>query len=189
MAAEPAPTPAATSPAAEPTTVTSSGPAATAATGSGTYRLITEPDDGMSGVYSLMSSASSSLDVSMYELVDSQAEAVLAADVARGVTVRVVLDGNQERKSNTAAYQALSAQGVTVHWAPSHFYASHEKAMVIDQQTALIMTGNLTSRDYPNTRDFACSSSSSTTWPLMSPPSNRSSRPTVRHEALCNRGR
>jgi hypothetical protein len=91
----------------------------------------------------------------MYELVDSQAEAILAADAARGVTARVVLDGNQERKSNTAAYQNLSTHGVTVYWAPSRFYASREKAMVIDQQIALIMTGNLTSRDYPNRGDFA----------------------------------
>ncbi|MBV9601088.1 MAG: hypothetical protein JOZ87_30105, partial [Chloroflexi bacterium] len=150
--------PAATSPTAEPTALTSSGPAAApvpSATSNGAYRLITEPDDGMSAVYSLMSSATSSLDVSMYELVDPQAEAVLAADAERGVSVRVVLDGNEERKSNTAAYQELSAHGITVHWAPSQFYASHEKAMVIDQQIALIMTGNLTSRYYPNTRDFA----------------------------------
>ena len=109
----------------------------------------------MSTIYSLMSGATSSLDLSMYELVDPQAEAVLAADAARGVTVRVVLDGNEERTSNTAAYDDLSAHGVSVQWSPSTFYASHEKAMVIDGQTAVIMTGNLTSRYYPNTRDFA----------------------------------
>ncbi|MBV9603414.1 MAG: hypothetical protein JOZ87_42135 [Chloroflexi bacterium] len=151
-------TPSSTSPAADPTTLASSAPAApvaVATSSSGAYRLITEPDDGMSWIYGLMSSATSSLDVSMYELVDPQAEAMLAADAERGVSVRVVLDGNQERKSNTPAYQELSAHGITVHWAPSQFYASHEKAMVIDGQSALIMTGNLTSRYYPNTRDFA----------------------------------
>jgi phosphatidylserine/phosphatidylglycerophosphate/cardiolipin synthase-like enzyme len=145
-------TPATTSQPAEPTTVTIGAPAATA---SGAYRLITEPDDGMSGIYNPMSSATVSLDLSMYELVDAQAESTLAADAERGVSVRVVLDGNEERKSNTAAYQELSAHGVSVHWSPPRFPASHEKAMVIDGQTALIMTGNLTSRYYPNTRDFA----------------------------------
>jgi phosphatidylserine/phosphatidylglycerophosphate/cardiolipin synthase-like enzyme len=95
----------------------------------------------------------------MYELVDPVAEADLAADAARGVDVRVVLDRNRELRSNTPAYDYLSAHRVEVHWAPSSYDATHEKAVVVDAgypgQAALIMTLNLTSRYYATTRDFA----------------------------------
>ncbi|HUC14217.1 MAG TPA: phospholipase D-like domain-containing protein, partial [Acidimicrobiales bacterium] len=61
--------------------------------------------------------------------------------------------------ANTPAYDYLSAHRVKVHWAPSSYEATHEKAVVVDvgysDQTALIMTLNLTSRYYATTRDFA----------------------------------
>ncbi len=91
----------------------------------------------------------------MYELVDATAEEIAVQDVARGVAVRVILDKNLEGSDNTPAYDYLSSHGVQVAWAPSGFDADHEKAMVVDTKTAWIMTLNLTSRYYSNTRDFA----------------------------------
>jgi phosphatidylserine/phosphatidylglycerophosphate/cardiolipin synthase-like enzyme len=97
--------------------------------------------------------------MTMYELVDPLAESDLAADAARGVKVRVVLDRNREESSNMAAYEYLSAHGVKVHWAPVSYDATHEKAVVVDagypDERALIMTLNLTARYYATTRDFA----------------------------------
>jgi cardiolipin synthase A/B len=107
----------------------------------------------------VLTSAKHSLDMTMYELVDPVAEADLAADAARGVDVRVVLDRNREQSSNTPAYDYLSAHRVKVRWAPTSYDATHEKAVVVDAgypgESALIMTLNLTSRYYSTTRDFA----------------------------------
>jgi cardiolipin synthase A/B len=120
--------------------------------------LIIEPGE-IGAIDSVLTSARHSLDMTMYELVDPVAEADLAADAARGIDVRVVLDRNREERSNTPAYDYLSAHRVKVHWAPSSYEATHEKAVVVDAgypgQTALIMTLNLTSRYYATTRDFA----------------------------------
>ncbi len=91
----------------------------------------------------------------MYELVDATAEEISVQDAARGVAVRVILDKNLEGSDNTPAYDYLSSHGVQVAWAPPGFDADHEKAMVVDTKTAWIMTLNLTSRYYSNTRDFA----------------------------------
>jgi len=91
----------------------------------------------------------------MYELVDTKTEEILVQDVARGVAVRVILDKNLEGTHNAPAYDYLSAHGVQVAWAPPGFDADHEKAMVVDTETAWIMSLNLTSRYYSNTRDFA----------------------------------
>jgi cardiolipin synthase len=121
-------------------------------------RLIVEPGE-IAAVDTMLTSAKHSLDLTMYELVDPVAEADLAADAARGVDVRVVLDHNRELYANTPAYDYLTAHRVKVRWAPSSYDATHEKAVVVDAgypgQLALIMTLNLTSRYYTTTRDFA----------------------------------
>ena len=50
----------------------------------------------------------------MYELADPTAEADLAADAARGVDVRVLLDQRLEKSANAGAYDYLSAHRVHV---------------------------------------------------------------------------
>ncbi len=150
--------PPATPSAAEPVATTPappSGPEPVATTRAAPDRVVTEPDGGMAALYTLMASATKSLDMTMYELVDTVAEQTLAADAARGVRVRVVLDRNREGGANTAAFAFLSAHGVAVRWAPPGFEATHEKAFVVDDRSAVILTLNLTSQYYPSTRDFA----------------------------------
>ncbi|MGH3203931.1 MAG: phospholipase D-like domain-containing protein [Streptosporangiaceae bacterium] len=98
--------------------------------------------------------ARSSVDLTMYELADPTAEADLAADAARGVNVRVLLDQHLEKARNTAAYDYLAAHGVHVRWAPAGT-TYHQKTLTIDNATSVIMTLNLVAEDYPGTRDFA----------------------------------
>ena len=117
--------------------------------------LIVEPDAGLAPVYRLLGSARRSLDLTMYELVDPTAESLLADDAARGVHVRVVLDGRLERARNQSAYDFLHARGVAVAWSSSRYFATHEKAFVIDDATAVVMSLNLTDRYYATSRDAA----------------------------------
>jgi cardiolipin synthase len=140
-------------------TSTASPPAAaptppTIVSGPTALLTVTEPDQGLTPVYDFLTSARRSVDMTMYELSDPEADSVLAADAARGIDVRVVLDQNRERQANSAAFSYLRAHGVHVVWAPSSYDASHEKAVVVDDQRAMIMTMNLTSRYYATTRDF-----------------------------------
>jgi cardiolipin synthase A/B len=120
-----------------------------------TYTLVTEPQAGYAPIYSLITSAATSLDMTMYELTDTAAEADLAADAARGVTVRVILDQNLEKSNNTAAFNYLSAHGVHVVWASTTYAATHQKTITVDDVTSAIMSGNLTSQYYSTSRDFA----------------------------------
>jgi phosphatidylserine/phosphatidylglycerophosphate/cardiolipin synthase-like enzyme len=118
-------------------------------------RLIVEPDAGMAVIHQLLASPQHSLDLTMYELVDPAAESILAADAARGVRVRVVLDHRLEAQRNRPAYEFLRSRGVEVAWSASRFFATHEKAFVIDDATAVIMSLNLTDRYYATSRDVA----------------------------------
>jgi cardiolipin synthase len=117
-------------------------------------RVLTEPQAGIGPVYKLISGARSSVDLSMYELIDSAAEADLARDAARGVHVRVILDQHLEKSRNTSAYDYLTAHGVNVRWAPAGTIY-HQKTLTVDGATSVIMTLNLVAEDYAGTRDFA----------------------------------
>jgi phosphatidylserine/phosphatidylglycerophosphate/cardiolipin synthase-like enzyme len=118
-------------------------------------RLIIEPDDGMDPIYALLASPRHSLDLCIYELDDPTALQILAGDAARGVRVRVILDRRLQYRHNKPAYDYLTRSGVHVTWSSSRYFASHEKAFVIDRRVAVVMSLNLTARYYATSRDAA----------------------------------
>lgn len=120
-----------------------------------TYTLITEPDQGLSAIYALLSSAKKTIDMTMYELTDATVIDSLAKSAAAGVKVRVILDQNSEKTSNTPAYNSLAAKKVSVHWANPAYAVTHQKTITIDSATSAIMTLNLTPEYYSTSRDFA----------------------------------
>lgn len=130
-------------------------PAPTSAPGAITYTLLTEPDQGLQPIYTLLSSAKKSIDMTMYELSDNTVTGLLTSAVAKGITVRVILDQNNEKANNTTAYNTLTAGKVAVHWANPTYACTHQKTITIDATTSAIMTLNLTPEDYTTTRDFA----------------------------------
>ena len=119
------------------------------------YTLLTEPNSGLGPVYGLISSARHNLDMTMYELSDPVAEADLAADARRGVSVRVVLDHNLAGRFNAPAFSYLQSHGVHVRWAPTSYDVTHQKTITVDGTVSVVMTLNLTSQYYATTRDFA----------------------------------
>jgi cardiolipin synthase len=121
----------------------------------GELSLLVEPDQGIQPVYALIASARHQIDLTMYELVDTNAQLALELAASRGVAVRVVLDTNRERTANQAAHDELSAMGVSVAWADPRYAATHQKTLIVDRVVAAVMSLNLTSRYYPGTRDFA----------------------------------
>ncbi len=129
-------------------------PAGTHRHPAGSLRVLAEPGAGLGPIYRLITNARSSVELTMYELADPVAEADLAADAARGVDVRVLLDQHLEKSRNLAAYHYLTAHGVHVRWAPSGT-TYHQKTLTVDGTTSVIMTLNLAAWDYPTTRDFA----------------------------------
>lgn len=104
-------------------------------------------------IYDFVNSATSSLDMTMYELEDTTAVNDLIALKNKGVTVRVVLD-RQHKTQNNAAYNSLTAAGVGVVWSPAAFVYTHQKTITVDGTKSLILTGNLTSQYYTTSRDY-----------------------------------
>jgi cardiolipin synthase A/B len=142
----PTPTPAPV-PSPTPTPAPPSGPV--------TYTLLTEPDQGLQSIYTLLSSAKKSIDMTMYELSDTTVTGLLTTAAANGLAVRVILDQNNEKANNATAYNTLAPVKVAVHWANPTYTCTHQKTITIDAATSAIMTLNLTPEDYSTTRDFA----------------------------------
>ena len=121
--------------------------------------LVIEPDQGLNPIYTLISSAQSTIDMTMYELQDSTAQNLLCSAAGKGIKVRVILDVNLEKSNNTSAYNQLSSCGVSVKWAWTTYSATHQKSILIDYGTShaqvAIMSLNLTSRYYSTSRDYA----------------------------------
>lgn len=123
-----------------------------------TYTLYTFPqaDKSATPLYALVTGARKSIDMTMYALEDTTFVNDLLAACKRGVTVRVILDQNNEKSRNTSAFTQLNAQpGCSAVWANKAFQATHEKSLVIDGTQAAIMSLNLESQYYSTSRDFA----------------------------------
>ncbi len=115
-----------------------------------------EADNSVTPLYALVAGARKTIDMTMYELVDTTFSADLVAACKRGVKVRVILDASLEKSSNTAAYNQLNAvTNCKAAWSNTQFQATHEKSFVVDGTQAAIMSLNLTSRYYSTTRDVA----------------------------------
>jgi phosphatidylserine/phosphatidylglycerophosphate/cardiolipin synthase-like enzyme len=120
-------------------------------------QLLIEPG-AIAPIYDAIDAARTSIDMTMYELEDPTAERALAAAAHRGVKVRVLLNGGPDgygEADNVGAMHYLRAHAVLVRFSPSYFALTHQKTITIDGRRSLVMTLNLTSRYYANTRDFA----------------------------------
>lgn len=119
----------------------------------GTYSLLILPDNGESAIYNFVNSATSSINVTIYELRDTTLENDLIAKEKAGVTVRVILD-RQQTSVNGAAYSALSAGGVGVTYSSTAFNYTHQKTITVDGDESYISTGNFDTTYYATSRDY-----------------------------------
>jgi cardiolipin synthase A/B len=126
---------------------------------SGSHTLIVQPDDGRTLVLNNLNAAKKSIDLTIYEISDDQIVAALKAAHNRKVKVQVIynwysFDTDEQQRDVMPTIKALQAAGIQCKEAPKKFEVTHEKAFVIDGTTAIIMSFNLTSEYFSDTRDF-----------------------------------
>jgi len=119
--------------------------------------LIVLPDDSARPILDAVNQAQKSLRIKMFVFSDPAIlQAVLAAS-KRGVSVRVML--NPARRSgeseNEDSRKLLKSGGVDVLDSNPEFDLTHEKSMVVDDETAFIMSFNWEPKDLTETRDYA----------------------------------
>jgi phosphatidylserine/phosphatidylglycerophosphate/cardiolipin synthase-like enzyme len=123
----------------------------------GVLSMITEPAAGLGPVLGLIRGARSSAELVMYQFQDRFVADALIAAHRRGVKVRVLLNHGYRGQAdplNEPAYAYLMTHGVSVKWTAALFDLTHQKSLIVDGKTVLIMTFNLTPQYYASGREF-----------------------------------
>jgi cardiolipin synthase A/B len=119
--------------------------------------LIVLPDDSARPILAAIEGASRTLRVKMFVFSDPGLLHAVIAARRRGVTVRVML--NPARRSgehdNDATRKALERVDIDVKDANPAFDLTHEKSMVVDDETAFVKSLNWATRNLTETRDYA----------------------------------
>ncbi|HEY0704476.1 MAG TPA: phospholipase D-like domain-containing protein [Candidatus Acidoferrales bacterium] len=119
--------------------------------------LIVLPDDSAKPILEAINGAKKSLRVKMFLFSDPALLKSVIAAKKRGVDVRIMLnparrDGESE---NEESRKILRANGVDVIDTNPAFSLTHEKSMVVDDQTAFVKSLNWKTKNLTVTRDYA----------------------------------
>jgi cardiolipin synthase len=119
--------------------------------------LIVLPDDTAQPILAAIEDASRTLRVKMFVFSDPSLLMAVIAARRRGVKVRVML--NPARRSgehdNEATRKALDRADIDVKDANPAFDLTHEKSMVVDDETAFVKSLNWATTNLTETRDYA----------------------------------
>jgi cardiolipin synthase A/B len=110
-----------------------------------TVRIFVEPDVGEQVILDAINGAQKSIWLEMYLLTDKNIIQALENAAGRHLDVRVMLEPHPYGGgSPQSTLDALQAAGASVEDTSSAFTLTHEKGMIIDGNTAFIMTCNFT---------------------------------------------
>jgi phosphatidylserine/phosphatidylglycerophosphate/cardiolipin synthase-like enzyme len=119
--------------------------------------LIVLPDDTSQPILQAIAAARRSILVKMFVLTDADVISALIAAAKRGVHVRLML--NPARRTgeddNVESRVALAHGKVEVRDSNPSFELTHEKSMVVDGETAYVMSLNWDAKNFTETRDYA----------------------------------
>jgi len=121
------------------------------------HQLIVLPDETAKPIIDAINAAKKSLRVKMFVFSDPALVNAVTRARTRGVDVRVML--NKARRSgeedNRATAKKLRAVKIEVIDTNPEFDVTHEKSMVVDDETAFIQSLNWASKNLTETRDYA----------------------------------
>jgi len=141
------------------------GPTADADLKGTTSVVITVEPDGSDAaqLVDAIDAATTSIDMTMYELSDDDIINALVARAKAGVKVQAVLDGStgagaqsgvNNKSFNMSAFTKLTTAGVSAVWSSTAFTFTHEKTIIIDGTSAWIMTMNATTSAPTSNREY-----------------------------------
>jgi phosphatidylserine/phosphatidylglycerophosphate/cardiolipin synthase-like enzyme len=119
-------------------------------------QFFAEPDAGRQPVLDVINGAQQKITLTIYELSDPQIVSALLAAHSRGVDVSVLYNLYSFTKTdpNAATISQLQQAGIAVKPASQAFTVTHQKTLVADGTTAVIMSFNLQASYFATSRDF-----------------------------------
>ncbi|PIO03951.1 hypothetical protein COT57_00015 [Candidatus Micrarchaeota archaeon CG09_land_8_20_14_0_10_55_25] len=104
-------------------------------------------------ITALLYSAQESIDAELYQFSNPELKAALVDAVARGVSVRLIMESRVESNYETASF--LSGKGILVKWGSLEYTNTHSKYCVVDGETVLVGSTNWSSRGMTSNREAA----------------------------------
>ncbi len=144
------------------TDTSSSANSGTISSGVQGVHVFVEPNDGDRVITNAIAGAKKSVLVEMYLLTERKVISALEEAAQRGIDVRVMLEMHPYGSGSVSPRETLDrlqAAGVKAQGTNPAFALTHEKGMVIDGNTAYIMTANFTatalgSSSYTENREY-----------------------------------
>ncbi len=120
-------------------------------------QLLIEPDAGRTPILSLINHSHTSIDLIMYGLTDKQLLSALTDAANRNEDVKVLLEPTPYKaaKENQFAINKIHTTKIHLQTANPAFNFTHQKTLLLDKKSALIMTFNFTHSTFKNSRNFA----------------------------------
>ena len=119
-------------------------------------RLIVQPEDGVVPVVAAIRSAKKSLDMPIFRLDHIEVDKAIKSAVKRGVIVRTLIAHTNTggEKGLRKLEQRLLSTGATVSRTADDLVRYHNKFMIVDGRTLLVMGFNYTHLDIDRSRSF-----------------------------------
>jgi hypothetical protein len=100
----------------------------------------------------LIDGATTSIDVTMYQLSSSVIQAALRGAAARGIKVRILLDRAQPE--NTPLVATFANAGIEAKLTSARFTYTHQKTMTVDGERTLVFSGNFDRASFESGRNY-----------------------------------
>lgn len=129
----------------------------TLATAIPAQELILEPDQGRAPLLSAFRATDHSIDLAIYGLTDQILLNSLIAASQQNKKVRLLLEPQPylATTENQKAINLLNTYPIALQWPSNHFKFLHQKTVILDSQTAIVMTFNFTHSTFSKERNFA----------------------------------
>ncbi len=101
----------------------------------------------------LLYSAQESIDAELYQFSNPELKAALVDAVARGVSVRLIMESRVESNYETASF--LSGKGISIKWGSLEYTNTHSKYCVVDGEKVLVGSTNWSNRAMTSNREAA----------------------------------
>jgi cardiolipin synthase len=115
------------------------------------------PDDTGKPIIDAINGAKKSLRIKMFIFTDPDLIKTVIAAKERGVKIDIMLNPSRRngKDENNESRKMLEAAGIEVKDSNPDFVITHEKSMVIDDETAFVQSLNWETRNFNESRDYA----------------------------------
>ncbi|MEW6748977.1 MAG: phospholipase D family protein [Candidatus Micrarchaeota archaeon] len=94
-------------------------------------------------IINLIESAQRSIDIEVYVFTSRDVISALERAKARGVDVRIIMERNVISGQNAQTFLELAAKGFDVRYASRSFQLTHSKFIIVDEESVLVGSHNL----------------------------------------------